>query len=116
MAVDAKRVQAVFLTAVEAADPVHRSAILDRECGSDTAMRQLVEALLRAHRGPAGIHDQPGGSPREAPPPASDFTVVLARPATPEERAVALPRQEPPAAPAAPEEDGGPASLDFLQP
>ena len=63
MAVDAKRVQAVFTAAVEAADPVHQAAILDRECASDPEMRQSVEALLRAHREPATILDQPACHP-----------------------------------------------------
>ena len=57
MAVDAKRMQAVFMAAVEAEDPIHQAAILDRECASDMEMRQSVEALLRAYRGPATILD-----------------------------------------------------------
>jgi hypothetical protein len=36
MPVDANRVQSVFLMAVEAADPAHQAAILDRERASDT--------------------------------------------------------------------------------
>ena len=44
---DPKRVQSVFLAAVEqsAAD---RAACLDRECGADVELRQRVEALLKA--------------------------------------------------------------------
>ena len=63
MAVDAKRVQAVFMAALEAADPVQQAAILDRECASDTEMRQRVEALLRAYREPATILDPANGDP-----------------------------------------------------
>jgi serine/threonine protein kinase len=49
VSVNAKRVQSVFLAAVEAADPAARAAVLDRECGADAELRQRVEALLRAH-------------------------------------------------------------------
>src|ERR1700682_4694065 len=52
MPVDSKRVQRVFLTAVEAADPAGRAVVLDRECGGDAELRQRVEALLLAHDGP----------------------------------------------------------------
>jgi WD40 repeat protein/serine/threonine protein kinase len=50
MPLDSKRVQAVFLAAVEAAD---RAAVLARECGDDAELRRRVEALLKAH-------DEPG--------------------------------------------------------
>jgi serine/threonine protein kinase len=53
MSVDPKRVQAVFLAAVEQTEPAGRMAILDRECQADPDLRQRVEALLRAN-------DQPG--------------------------------------------------------
>ncbi len=55
MAVDVNRVQAVFLKAVEAADPAGRAAILERECGQDAALRLRVEALLQAHDDPASF-------------------------------------------------------------
>jgi hypothetical protein len=35
MPVDPKRLEAVFLAAVEADDPAARDTILDRECGTD---------------------------------------------------------------------------------
>ena len=60
MAVDPKRVQAVFLTAVEERELGSRAALLDRECGADMALRQRVEALLRAHDQPEGDLDGPG--------------------------------------------------------
>ena len=59
MPVDPKRVQAVFLAAVEEHDLANRAAVVDRECGADIALRQRVEALLRAH-------DQPESAPRPA--------------------------------------------------
>jgi serine/threonine protein kinase/WD40 repeat protein len=69
MSVDANRVQAVFLAAVEAADPTQEAAILDRECACDPELRRRVEALLRAHRDPASILDRPAvGAPLLADP------------------------------------------------
>ena len=50
MPADPSRVQAVFLAAVELPDPAARAALLDRECGSDAALRERVERLLAAHR------------------------------------------------------------------
>ena len=49
MPLDPKRVQAVFLSAVECREPVARAAILDRECSTDRELRHRVEALLLAH-------------------------------------------------------------------
>src|SRR5262245_42916147 len=43
MTVDAKRLQAVFRMAIEAADPVQQAAVLDRECASDPEMRKRIE-------------------------------------------------------------------------
>jgi len=49
MPLDPKRVQAVFLEAVNHDDLAERTAILNRECRGDSEMRQRVEALLKAH-------------------------------------------------------------------
>jgi len=46
MAVDAKRLQSVFLAAVDAAD---RAELLNRECAGDVELRAGVEKLLAAH-------------------------------------------------------------------
>jgi hypothetical protein len=74
MPVDPKRVQAVFLAAVEAVEPAGRDAVLQRECGGDAELRQRVEALLRAH-------DQPGGLLVEPLPPAgAEASTQPARP------------------------------------
>jgi WD40 repeat protein len=59
MPVDAKRVQAAFLAALEAQDPVQQAAILDRECAADAELRRRVEALLAARREPASILERP---------------------------------------------------------
>src|SRR5262245_10388526 len=63
MSADAKRVQSVFLVAVEIADAASRVAVLDRECMDDPALRRRVEALLQAHAAPASILAQSVGSP-----------------------------------------------------
>ena len=49
MPIDPKRVQSVFLAAVEEKDVARRLAFVADECGSDVALRQRIEALLRAH-------------------------------------------------------------------
>src|SRR5262249_15854261 len=61
MPVDPKRVQSVFLAAVEATDPAARAAALDRECGADVELRQRVAALLHAHDHPASFLKKPAG-------------------------------------------------------
>ena len=58
MAVDAKRVQAVFLAALEATDPVHQAPFSTGNVRRITEMRQRVEALLRAHRESATVLDR----------------------------------------------------------
>ena len=46
---DPKRVQAVFLAAVECHEPADRAAVLDAQCAGDEELRRRVEALLCAH-------------------------------------------------------------------
>src|SRR5262245_25037755 len=62
MPLDPQRVQALFLQAVEAA-PDERAALLDRECGPDSELRQRFEGLLRAHEDPNGLLEVPGPTP-----------------------------------------------------
>ena len=45
MPVDPKRVQAIFLEAVDGANPVDRAAVLERECATDPELRQRVEGV-----------------------------------------------------------------------
>src|SRR5262245_35536240 len=59
MAIDPKRVQAVFLAAVADPDPAGRAAVLDRECGPDADLRLRVEALLKANDEPGSVLDHP---------------------------------------------------------
>ena len=49
MPIDAKRVQAAFLVAIEVAEPAQQAAVLDRLCDGDAELRRRVEALLAAH-------------------------------------------------------------------
>jgi hypothetical protein len=49
MPLNPRRVQAVFLAAVDYHDPADRAVILDDECSADEELRRRVEALLRAH-------------------------------------------------------------------
>jgi hypothetical protein len=49
MALDPKRVQAVFWEAVQHSDPADRALILERECSADAELWERVVALLRAH-------------------------------------------------------------------
>ncbi len=55
-----QRVEALFDRVVDLA-PAERSEILDRECGTDRALRQEVEALLAADVEATGFLDQPVG-------------------------------------------------------
>ena len=43
------REREIFLAALEQSDPAERRAYLKTACGSDTALRQRIEALLREH-------------------------------------------------------------------
>jgi eukaryotic-like serine/threonine-protein kinase len=45
---DPKRVEAIFSAALEKSSPEERSALLDKSCAGDPALRQRVEALLKA--------------------------------------------------------------------
>jgi WD40 repeat protein/serine/threonine protein kinase len=67
MPLDAKRVQALFLDALQL-DPAARAAFLDKECANDRELRRRVEALLRAHDEPDSMLDKsPGEAPNAAP-------------------------------------------------
>ena len=59
MSIDVQRVQSLFLAAVESGDASARAALLERECGGDVALRQRVEALLRAHDEAGSFLDKP---------------------------------------------------------
>jgi tRNA A-37 threonylcarbamoyl transferase component Bud32 len=58
MPLDPRRVQALFVAAVDA-DADGRAALLGRECPADGELRGRVEALLRAHDQACSLLDQP---------------------------------------------------------
>jgi WD40 repeat protein/serine/threonine protein kinase len=51
--------KSIFLAAVELSLPAERKAYLDDACGGDAALRQRVEALLRAHDEPESYLEPP---------------------------------------------------------
>ena len=57
MAVDPRRVKALFNTARDLPAPTERSSYLDRECGEDTELRQRLDELLAATDPPASELD-----------------------------------------------------------
>ncbi len=100
MAVDPKRVEAIFLAAVDAADPNDQAAILDRECASNGEMRARVEALLRSHRESATIIGERDETRFTPVPSGMDGATRIG----------------PPPDPNVPEEHVEPVSLEFLEP
>jgi non-specific serine/threonine protein kinase/serine/threonine-protein kinase len=54
------RANELFLNALEIDSPTERQAYLETACGTDTPLRQAVEALLRAHAGAGGFLERPG--------------------------------------------------------
>jgi WD40 repeat protein len=55
MTPDPQRVEAIFSAALEKASPQERAAYLDAACADDPALRDRVEALLRAHAEAGGF-------------------------------------------------------------
>jgi serine/threonine protein kinase/formylglycine-generating enzyme required for sulfatase activity len=53
------RTESLFAATVALASPVERTALLDRECGDDLALRARIEALLRAHDRAGHLLDRP---------------------------------------------------------
>ncbi len=116
MAVDAKRIEAVFRAAVGVADPVQRAALLDRECGSDPEMRQCIEALLRAHQEPATNREETAGTPFVFAPPSLEITMAFDSSVDPKIPIVATPGQAPFTQQEDLKEEEEPLALDFLEP
>ncbi len=83
MAVDAARVKSLFLAASDLADRAQRDAFLGRECGVDAALRERVEALLKAND--AAPLPPPGNATVDSGPGKRNPDVI--RPATAEHRA-----------------------------
>jgi serine/threonine protein kinase len=83
-----ERIKAVFLAALDRGTPAERAAYLDEACAGDAALRQRVEALLRAHDQTDDLLDRPaaehlGGEPGDTTPP-DDSLDFLAPPLKPD--------------------------------
>src|SRR4051812_39755665 len=59
MALDPRRVKALFHAALDLPDPADRPGFLDRECGDDPELRHRLEELLAAHDQPASALERP---------------------------------------------------------
>ena len=59
----------LFFEAIEREDPGERACFLDEACGADTALRERVEKLLRAHHEAGGFFAQPSKAASSAPTP-----------------------------------------------
>ena len=59
----------LFIEAIEREDLVERACFLDEACGADTALRERVEKLLRAHHEAGGFLSQPSKAAPSAPTP-----------------------------------------------
>jgi serine/threonine protein kinase/tetratricopeptide (TPR) repeat protein len=78
MAADFGRVKAVFLAALDRADPRERDALLRDACGDDTALRRQVEALLRQHEAPGSFLGPPAADPAATDAPSPDTEAAKA--------------------------------------
>jgi len=112
MSVDAKRVQAAFLTAVEIADAGQRAAYLDQECSADPDLRQRVDALLQAHEAPASILARPVATPIDVEPKPAGRTAQMDA----AEPSMGNPPKESDTLEAESNVDDGPSPLEILQP
>src|SRR5438105_4048339 len=64
MPAEFQQVKAIFLAAVEKADPDERAAYLQQACGGDAALRRQVEALLRRHEQAGSFLEPPAPDPQ----------------------------------------------------
>src|SRR5438034_11681682 len=84
----------IFTAARQLTDPAARSAYLDEACAGDPALRERVEALLRAHDQPDSLLDAPAAAPPDpgiaatrsdgAHPEGADALTFLAPPGRPD--------------------------------
>src|SRR5262249_41691189 len=82
MSVEANKIKAIFLAALEKATAAERAAYLDEACAANPSLRGSVEAVLRAHDVPDRLLDQPaaGHLAEEDDPSGLDFLGPPARP------------------------------------
>jgi serine/threonine protein kinase len=81
MAAAPKDARAIFLTALDLLLPTERAAYLEQACAGDGALRQRVEALLRAHDEPGAFLSEANPDPNatQAAAPSLVGTVVVGR-------------------------------------
>jgi hypothetical protein len=105
MAIDSKRVKALFLAASERDDPADRRAFLDTEAGNDAELRSRLAALLAAY-------DQPPAALERSLAADSEATAGLD---TPRSDASPPPRAAPDNGPTVDEpKDDGPSLIDAI--
>jgi serine/threonine protein kinase/tetratricopeptide (TPR) repeat protein len=75
MSVDPHAAKAIFMTALDKADPAERAAYLAAACGGDELLRQRVELLLKAHSDPGSFMPSPAAT-IDAPVAESPGTVI----------------------------------------
>ncbi len=71
----------LFMAALQIEDPVGRATYLDKACGSDSELRQRVEALLAAFGQAGSFLQQPAADPAgtsDLPPPGLSLNSTLA--------------------------------------
>jgi serine/threonine protein kinase/tetratricopeptide (TPR) repeat protein len=76
MSTEPKSVKDIFLAAVDKPSPADRGAFLDEACAGDAALRQRVEALLKAHDEPGSLLAGPAVFQSEVQPTDSAETVA----------------------------------------
>jgi serine/threonine protein kinase len=116
MPVDDKRAHAIFMAALEVADPAQQAAIVQRQCGADAELRQRVESLLMSHREAATVRDPSAATPLDAA--SALLGVTIRSDASPGAGASAAAARQP--EPAGehdrPKEQHEPVTLEFLEP
>ncbi|MFO0841081.1 MAG: protein kinase [Gemmataceae bacterium] len=68
MPVDPNAAKAIFMAALEKADPAERAAYVAGACAGDAGLRQRVEALVQAHQAPGSFLRAPAAAPAETGP------------------------------------------------
>jgi serine/threonine protein kinase len=82
MSVEANKIKAIFLAALEKTTAAERAAYLDEACATDASLRGSVEAMLRAHDRTDRLLDRPaaGHLAEEDDPSGLDFLGPSAKP------------------------------------
>ena len=93
MAVDTARAKSLFLAASDLADAEERAAYLDRECGGDAALRDRVEALLRANDAAPPAQGRVGSATGSADPDVTSHPPTRAAGVLPESATTGAPIQ-----------------------